>query len=313
MARAIWTGAISFGLVTVPVGLFTATEQKDVRFRQLQRGTGSRIRYRRVAEASGEEVDYEEIVKGYELGDGDYVVLTPEELEAVEPGRTRTIDVQDFVDLEEIDPVYFEKTYYLAPDGETARRPYSLLRQAMLDAGRIAVGTFVMRTKQYLAAIRPQEDVLVLETMFFPDEVRDPVEELDDLPIDVGTAPRELTMARQLIETLSTTWQPERYHDVYRERVLELVEQKRQGREVTAEPRPAPSGGAVDLMAALQASVEAAQGRGRADRKSGPDAGELSTGELRARARELGVPGRSKMNRAELERAVAGAAPRRAS
>jgi DNA end-binding protein Ku len=313
MARAIWTGAISFGLVTVPVGLFSATEQRDVRFRQLQRGTGSRIRYRRVAEASGEEVEYGDIVKGYELEDGGYVVLTPEELEAVEPGRTRMIDVHDFVDLSDIDPVYYEKTYYLAPRDETARRPYALLRQAMLDAGRIAIGTFVMRTKQYLAAIRPQEDLLVLETMFFPDEVRNPVRELDELPVDVKLVERELGMARQLVETLSTTWQPQSYHDTYRERVLALIEQKRQGRDVVAVPRPEPSADVVDLMAALRASVDAAKGLSRPAEPGAGDVAEMSLGALRLRAKELGVAGRSKMKRSELQRAVSEAEQRRVS
>ena len=315
MARAIWTGAISFGLVTVPVGLFSATEQKDVRFRQLERDTGARIRYRRVSEASGEEVAYGDIVKGYELDEGGYVVLTPEELEAVEPGRTRTIDVHDFVALGEIDPVHFEKSYYLAPRDETSRRPYALLRQAMQDAGRIAVATFVMRTKQYLAAIRPQQDTLVLETMFFPDEVRDPVQELDELPVDVTPEARELAMARQLVETLSTTWQPEQYRDTYRERVLELVERKRQGREVVAEHRPEPSATVVDLVDALRASIDAAKGRGAAAPAPADDTdvAALSVRELRERARDLGVPGRSKMNRAELQQAVSRAEQRQAS
>jgi DNA end-binding protein Ku len=309
MARAIWTGAISFGLVTVPVGLFSATEQKDVRFHQFQRGTSSRIRYRRISEETGEEVAYADIVKGYELDDGNYVIVTPEELEAVEPGRSRTIDVHDFVDLADIDPVHFEKSYYLAPRDETSRRPYSLLRRAMHESGRVAIATFVMRTKQYLAAIRAHEDVLVLETMFFPDEVRDPLAALDELPVDADLDERELAMARQLVDTLTTPWQPDRYQDTYRERVLELIERKRQGEDVLTEPPREPSGQVVDLMAALRASVEAAKGRSA---PAGDDPAALSTKELETRARELGVPGRSKMKRAELQQAVA-EAQRRAS
>jgi DNA end-binding protein Ku len=309
MARAIWTGAISFGLVTVPVGLFSATEQKDVRFHQFQRGTSSRIRYRRVSEETGEEVAYSDIVKGYELDDGSYVIVTPEELEAVEPGRSRTIDVHDFVDLEEIDPVHFEKSYFLAPRDETSRRPYALLRRAMHESGRVAIATFVMRTKQYLAAIRAHEDVLVLETMFFPDEVRDPVVALDELPGDADLGERELTMARQLVHTLTTPWQPDRYQDTYRERVLALVDRKRQGEDVVTEQPREPSGQVVDLMAALRASVEAAKGRSA---PADGDVGGLTTKEIQARARELGIPGRSKMKRAELQQAVA-EAQRRAS
>ena len=182
MARAIWTGSVSFGLVNVPVGLYSATQDHDVHFHQFEKGTSSRIRNRRVNEDTGDEVAYEDVVKGAELSDGGYVMLTQEELESVEPGKSRTIDISDFVDASEIEPVYYQKSYYLAPSDDSAKKAYMLLLKAMDKAERIGVATFVMRGKQYLAAIRPSGNVLVLETMFFADEVREPAEELDQLP-----------------------------------------------------------------------------------------------------------------------------------
>jgi DNA end-binding protein Ku len=267
VARAIWSGAISFGLVNVPVKLFSATDAKDVSFHQFQEGTGQRIRYKRVAEESGEEVGYDDIVKGYEIDKGRHVLVTPEELESVEPGKSHSIEIEDFVDLERIDPVYYEKSYYLAPaKGAGAEKSYALLRQAMEDAGKVAIARFVLRTKQYLAAIRPARGVLVLETMFFADEVRDPEHDIDDVPgAEVELGERELRIAGQLIESLTSDWEPQRYHDTYRERVLELIGRKAEGQEVVVEPAAAEGGEVVDLMAALEASVAAArQGRARA-------------------------------------------------
>src|SRR6266516_2320448 len=202
MARPIWTGSLAFGLVNVPVRLYSATEDKTVHFHQFQAGTSDRIRYKRVNERTGDEVNLADIVRGHEIGKGDYVLITDEELEAVEPGRSRTIEISDFVDLGEIDPIYFQKTYYLAPQGEGAERAYGLLRQAMDATGKVGVATFVMRGKQYLVAIRPQQDVLMLETMFFADEVRDPHEELDNLPAGHTFRGREVQIAKQLIESL---------------------------------------------------------------------------------------------------------------
>ncbi|MDQ3305235.1 MAG: Ku protein [Actinomycetota bacterium] len=267
MARAIWSGAISFGLVNVPVKLFSATETRDVSFHQFQEGTGQRIRYKRVAAESGEEVGYDDIVKGYEVDKGRHVLVSPEELESVEPGRSHTIEIEDFVDLDRIDPVYYEKTYYLAPaKGAGAEKSYALLRRAMEDANKVAVARFVLRTKQYLAAIRPARGVLVLETMFFADEVRDPQRDIDDVPgDDVELGERERRIAGQLIESLTSDWEPERYHDTYRERVLELVGRKAEGEEVVVEAAAAEGGEVVDLMAALEASVAAA----RQSRKKG--------------------------------------------
>jgi len=301
MARAIWTGAISFGLVNIPVKLYSATQQKDVAFHQLQKDTGERIHYKRVTDSSDDEVPYEDVVKGYELDKGRYVVVTPEELEAVEPGRSRTIDIEDFVDLEEVDPVHFEKSYYLGPATKEGAKPYELLRTALERSGRVGIARFVMRTKQYLATVRSNGSVLVLETMYFPDEVRDPEEVLDGAPADVDLSKRELTMAEQLIDSLTVEWQPDRYHDTYRERVLDLVESKARGEEVVVEEAEE-TAEVVDLMDALQASLERARGgdagEGAADRSS------KSRGELYEEAQRRDIPGRSSMTKDELAHAL---------
>lgn len=308
MARAIWTGAVSFGLVNVPVKLFSATEQKDVAFHQLSKDTGERIRYRRVTDTSDDEVPYADIVKGYELDDGRYVVVTPEELEAVEPGRSRTIDIEDFVDLDELDPVHFEKSYYLAPAGKEAAKPYELLRTALERSNKVAIARFVLRTKQYLAAVRSNGRVLVLETMFFPDEVRNPESVIGDLPSDVELRDREIAMAEQLIESLTTSWDPDRYHDTYRERVLDLIESKAKGEEVVAEEEERPAE-VVDLMEALQASLEKARGGDTdgsraASRSPRPDRSTRSRSELYEEAQERDIRGRSSMSKDELAKAL---------
>jgi DNA end-binding protein Ku len=336
VARAIWTGSVSFGLVNVPVGLYSATEDRTVHFNQFERGTSSRIRYRRVNEDTGEEVDYDDIVKGEEVGDGEYVIVTPEELEEIEPGQSRTIEISDFVDAVEIDPIHYQKTYYLAPAAEAAQRPYALLLQAMERADRVGIATFVMRSKQYLAAIRPQGDVLVLETMFFADEVRDPLKEIEQLPVRQSFKARELDMAASLIDAMTTEWDPANYRDTYRDRVNDLIEAKRRGQEVVTEGEPPTSADVVDLMQALRASVDAAgkhrpgnrQDAGQlTTRKGGGHGRSASTGtdadlrdkskkELYELAQELDVPGRSKLGRDELAAAVAearGASRRRAS
>jgi DNA end-binding protein Ku len=262
MARAIWTGSLAFGLVNVPIGLYPATEDKTIHFNQFQEGTSDRIRYKRVNERTGREVDLAHIVRGHEISKGEYVLVTDEELEAVEPGRSRTIDITDFVDLDEIDPIYFQKTYYLAPQGEGAERAYGLLRQAMAATGKAGIATFVMRGKQYLVAVRAEEDVLLLETMFFADEVRDPRDEIENLPAEHAARGRELTIAKQLIESMAAAWQPEDYRDTYRERVEDLIERKRRGEEVVSESAPPEEGAVVDLMDALRRSAEAARARG---------------------------------------------------
>jgi DNA end-binding protein Ku len=295
MPRAIWTGSISFGLVNVPVKIYSATESKDVHFNQFQEGTGKRIHYKRVAEGTGDEVEYEDIVKGYEISDGKYVIVTPEELESVEPGKTRTIDIEDFVDLSEIDPIYFEKSYHLAPD-DRGEKPYALLREAMRRADRVAIGRFVMRTKQYLAAIRASGDALVLETMYFGDEVRDPADL--DLPADVDLSDRELRIADQLIGSLTVGFDPMAYEDTYRERVLGLIDRKAKGEDVVVEEREERTDEVTDLMAALEASVTSI--RDARDRKRSPSLDSLTKGELYDRASDADIAGRSKMSKDEL-------------
>jgi DNA end-binding protein Ku len=261
VARAIWTGSVSFGLVNVPVGLFSATEDHDVHFHQFEKGTSSRVRNQRVNEDTGDEVAYKDVVKGAELDDGGYVMLTQEELESVEPGRSRTIDISDFVDAAEIDPVFYQKSYYLAPTDDAAKKAYTLLLKAMEKAERIGVATFVMRGKQYLAAIRPQDKVLVLETMFFADEVRDPAEELDQLPTRTQVSKKDLDMAVKLITSLTTPWKPENYRDTYTERVQQLIAAKKKNREVVLpETAEETEGKVVDLLSALQASLDQARG-----------------------------------------------------
>ncbi|MGE5290760.1 MAG: Ku protein [Micromonosporaceae bacterium] len=261
MARSIWTGSLAFGLVNVPVGMYAATEDKTVHFNQFEAGTTDRIRYRRVNERTGEEVDYSDIVKGYEVEKGNFVVITDEELEAVEPGRTRTIEISDFVELSQIDPIYFRKTYYLGPQGDGAERAYALLREAMATTGKAGIATFVMRGKQYLAVIRAEEDVLVLETMFFADEIRDPRTEIGSLPARQAPKGRELTIAKQLIDSMTTAWKPDNYRDTYRDQVEELIERKTRGEEIVTEGAPAEDTNVVDLMDALRRSAEAIRGR----------------------------------------------------
>ena len=263
MARVIWTGALAFGLVNIPVGLYAATEDRTVHFNQFQKGTSDRIRYKRVNERTGEEVNYRDIVKGREVDDDTYVLLTDDELESVEPGRTRTIDITNFVDLAEVDPIYFQRTYYLAPRGDGADRSYELLHKAMADTNRAGIATLVMRSKEYLVAVRPQAEVLALETMYFADEIRDPVEATGYEPSGQPARPREVTIARQLIESMTTDWEPARYVDTYRERVEELIESRRTGQTIeTAAPAPQPSK-VVDLTETLRRSVEEARGRTR--------------------------------------------------
>jgi DNA end-binding protein Ku len=263
MARSIWTGAISFGLVNVPVKLYSAVSKKTVRFHQLHAKDGMRIQQKRVCPADGEEVPYDQIVKGYEITPDQYVVVTPEELEGIEPRKTKTIDIEDFVDLEDIDPIFYDHPYYLLP-GTGAAKPYKLLVTAMEEAGKVAIARVVIRQKEQLVAIRPTGDVLTMETMNFADEVV-PHDSFDETPgADVDTNQREVEMAQQLIESLAAEFDPSKYKDTYRERVLELIERKAEGKEIavqpTEEPQPVP-----DLMAALEASVNAA----RQNRESG--------------------------------------------
>jgi DNA end-binding protein Ku len=265
MPRAIWSGAISFGLVNIPIKLFNGVSRKNVHFNQIDSRTGSRIQYRKVSAADGEEVPAEAIVKGYQLASGDYVLVGDDELAALDPEASRTVDIEQFVDLEEIDPLFYDSAYYVAPD-KAAMKPYALLAQAMEEEGKVAIARFVMRTKQYLAALRSKDGVLVLSTMVYADEVNDPFDlaEIDGVT-DTDVSPRELQMASQLIESLTEPFEPEKFEDTYRHQVLDLVERKAAGEEeIVAAPAPAAEEKVVDLMAALEASVkEAKEARGR--------------------------------------------------
>jgi DNA end-binding protein Ku len=257
MARAIWSGAISFGLVNVPVKLYSATSPKGVRFHQLSSKTGARIRQKRVDSTTGDEVPYEEIVKGYEITPDRYVIIEPDELDALDPKATRTVDIEEFVDLAEIDPIYYDHNYYLAPTAGGAKA-YRLLLDAMRESGKVGIGKVVLRSKQQLCALRPTDDVLTLTTMLFGDEVLSPdrLDELDDIG-EAEATQRELTMAQQLIESLSADFEPTKFRDEYRERVLELIERKAAGEEIAVQPAAEEPAAAPDLMAALEASLAA--------------------------------------------------------
>lgn len=254
MPSAIWTGTVSFGLVTVPVRAVTATRSRDVRFNQLEESTGARIRYRRVSEQTGDEVPTDKIVKGYEIASGQYVTVTDDEMKALAPKASRTIDIEDFVDLDDIDPVYFEQPYYLAPDPQ-AIKPYRLLVEAMTELRKVAIGRFVMRSKERLVAIRPVDGVLCLETMRYADEIVPATEVVP--PLEEGEEPstRELEMARQLVTSLASEFDPAKYHDAYREELLGLIERKSAGEEIVARPAAEETGKVLDLMAALEASL----------------------------------------------------------
>ena len=262
MPRSIWSGAISFGLVNVPVKLYSAVSRKTVRFHQLNGETGVRIQQKRIDPSTGEEVAYDQIVKGFELTRDRYVVITPEELDALDPERSRTIDIEDFVDLAEIDPVFYDHPYYLVPD-KGAAKAYGLLLNAMRESGKVAIARVVLRTKEQLVAIRPAGDVLMMETMIFADEVV-PSGQIDELPDadSLQASERELRMAQQLIASLSTEFDPGKYHDEYREKVLELVERKAQGEEIMVQPEAERPAQVPDLMAALEASLAAVKGGG---------------------------------------------------
>lgn len=345
MARAIWTGVITFGMVSVPVGLYTAIENHTVQFHQLQRGTADRIRNRRVNERTGKEVKAEDIVKGFEVTEGEYVIVEPDELDEIAPGRSRTIDISDFVDLADIEPVYFERTYYIAPSGKEYTKVYQLLRAALEESGKAGIATFVMRGKQYLTALRAADKVLVLQTLHWADEVRDPAQELPELPSRRAGKGKELDMAIQLINALNTSWDPGRYHDTYQEEVRELVRAKAEGQKTAAAEEAPQATNVVDLMTALQGSLDQAQGirdkkptaprhkrtarkmvsragarrkaaaekapsKARSSRTRGQGGGkkelqQLSKAELYQRATDQDIAGRSKMSREELVDALA--------
>ena len=258
MPRPVWSGTISFGLVAIPIKLFHAVSKKSVSFNQLDERSMSRIRMKKVSADTGEDVPDEHIIKGYEISKGRYVQVDPDELEPFIPSATKSIDLEEFVDLDEIDPVYFDSPYIVAPD--KTPKPYVLLARAMEEAGKVAIGRFVMRNKQYVAALRAQDGKLMMSTMVFADEVVDPsaIEELDVLD-EVDVSAKEVSMAEALVESLTAPFEPQKYHDEYREQVLALIDKKAGGEEfeLPTVEREAPK--VVDLMAALEASVQAAK------------------------------------------------------
>jgi len=263
MARSIWTGAISFGLVTVPVKMYSSVSRKTVRFHQLNGKTGVRIQQKRVDPTTGDEVAYNDIVKGYELTPDRYVVIEPGELEALDPKKTKAIEIEDFVALDEIDPIYYDHPYYLAP-GPGGAKPYKLLLDAMRETGRVAIAKVVIRSKQQLVAVRPMGDnALGMATMVFPDEIIDPstIEELAAVD-DVEINDRELSIAKQLVDSLTGEFDPDKYRDTYRDEVLALVERKAQGEQIAVQPEPDDEEAEVpDLMSALKASLDAVRSR----------------------------------------------------
>ena len=281
MARPIWSGILSFGLVSVPVSLFSATEDHTVSFRQIQRGTSDRVRNKRVNERTGEEVPFGDIVKGFEVAEGEYVVLEPDELDQISPGRSKTIEITGFVDLDQVEPIFFDKTYYLGPKSKEYAKVYALLQKALAQANRAGIALFSMRGKEYLTAIRADNGILTAHTMHFADEVRDPRTEIPTLPATDTTtvSDRELAMAGQLIDMLAVDWNPDEYKDTFEEKVHELIDAKLAGKETTTPTAaPAPSN-VVDLMDILSRSLESAKPAG------GTKSGAAEDGSVGAQAR----------------------------
>jgi DNA end-binding protein Ku len=285
MARAIWSGSISFGLLNVPVKLYSAVARRNIALREIRDSDSARIKHRRVAEGTEEEVPYENIVKAFEITPGQYVPLSKDEMSALAPEKTRAIEVKDFVDLEEIDPVYFDSPYYLGP-ADGAEKAYSLLAKAMAASGKVAIARFVFRNKEHLAAIRAGDGVLTLTTMRFADEVVPPGE-LDDVLPDKApkVAKKEQEMAEQLIDSLSTDFDPSSYRDEYREQLMSLIERKAEGKEIVASEAEEPQATkAPDLMAALEQSIAAVKGTG---------------GEKKAPAKRKAAPKKSKATKSK--------------
>ncbi len=307
--------------------MFTATDSHTIRFRQLQRGTSDRVRNKRVNERTGEEVPPDEIVKGLDAGDA-YVILEPRELEDIAPGRSRELEITGFVDLADVEPVFFDRTYYLGPKGEQYEKVYAVLEKALERAGKAGIATFVMRNREYLVTVKAESGILTLHTLHWADEIRDPRAEIDDLPGRVRVADRELKTAEQLIDALSMEWDPEDFHDTYHEKVQDLVEAKKKGESVEKAEQPAEATNVIDLMDALRASVDRAKSKkARPSRGKGGTA-ERSAAGHRSRARteaslasltksqlydlaaEAGVQGRSAMKREELLEALSHAGAR---
>ncbi|WP_410660551.1 Ku protein [Amycolatopsis sp. lyj-112] len=309
--RPVWSGSLSLGLVTVPVRLYSAVEDHTVHFRQFQRGTEDRIRYRRVNERTGKEVDYDDIVKGYELDSGEYVVVESEELDEIAPGRSKSLDIESFVELDDIDPMFFDKTYWLAPAKEEFERPYALLLEAMRSSNKAGTAKFVMRGREYLALVRAGEGVMVLNTLHFAADLRDPAEQLPDLPGKAKARGKELDMAVDLIEAMSDDWRPEEFRDTYTDRVRKLIKAKKKGETITPATEPGEPTKVVDLFEALSKSVESGKSKKKtagtkrtAAKSPSKDLSSLSKAELEKLARDRDIKGRSKMTRARLEKAL---------
>jgi DNA end-binding protein Ku len=295
MARAIWSGSISFGLLNVPVKLYSAVARRNIALREIRASDSARIKHRRVAEGTDEEVPYEEIIKAYEITPGQYVPISKDEMASMAPEKTRAIDVQDFVDLDEIDPIYFDSPYYLGP-AEGAEKAYSLLAAAMAASGKVAIARFVFRNKEHLAAIRTSGGVLTLTTMRFADEVV-PTGELEEVLPDKApkVAKKEQQMAEQLIESLSTDFDPSAYRDEYREQLLGLIERKAEGKEIVASESEAPQATkAPDLMAALEDSIAAVKDRKGAKPKAAPKKRKAPAGKAKATKAKKSSSSRSK-------------------
>jgi DNA end-binding protein Ku len=269
MARSVWKGTISFGLVSVPVKAFSAVRDHDVHFHQIDKDTGSRVRNQKIAEKSGDEVGSDDIAMGFEVEKGRYVTFDKDELDALRPDSTRTIEVTDFVALDEVDPIYYERTYWLAPDGDPAKQPYQLLRAAMEDRDLVAIGTVVMRNKNYLTAVRPLDGALAMSTMRFADEVV-PRSDVDEVPARRAKPdPKMLRMATQLVDSLTGEWKPRRYKDTFTDELRKRIEAKQAGEEITSTPSPEPRFEVHDLMEALEASIGEAKGkRGKSGSKA---------------------------------------------
>ena len=300
MPRAIWTGSISFGLVNVPVRMYSAIDERDVRFHLLHEKDDSRIGYDKVCKKEGKPIPDDEIVKGYEVSEGKYVYLTDEDLEAAAGESYRSIDIQDFVDADEVDPIYFERSSYLGP-AEGAEKPYALLVRAMEESGLVGIVTYVMRDKQQLGCVRVRDGMIVLEKMFFADEIR-PTKGIR--PRKATVPKQELSMALDLIDRFRGPFEPEKYEDTYREALLEVIDRKRKGKDVHAEAEPERGDEPADLLEALRESVEAHGRRGRASRRRNGSLGDLSRDELERRARKAGIRGRSKMSKRQLATAL---------
>jgi DNA end-binding protein Ku len=307
MPRAIWSGSMSFGLVNVPVALLSSTRDVQVHFHQLDSKDNTPIEVRRYCSEEDVEVPYEEIVKGYEIDDGKYVMLTDEELAAAAPEKTRTIDIEEFVEVEDLDPIFYDHPYFLVPTGgEGGARAYVLLREVMEREGRAALGRFVLRNKEYLAAIRPRGGRLTLTTMNFADEIR-PTDAVEEMVGGEKAPKKEVDAAVELIEAMTTDWDPSKYEDRHRKRMLEVIKQKGEGVEIEPVDEGEAPSEVPDLMAALEATLAKAKGTDKPKPGSSDGLKRQTKEELLDRAKKLDIEGRSKMTKDELAEAIAAA------